>query len=77
MSRLQVEGSTLAVLTAAEAAVAMRCPRIKIDVACTSGALLAVDDTPDSTRRSWRILEADLIAWHRAGRPAVPDSPAP
>jgi hypothetical protein len=72
MSRLQVEGSSLTAYTAAEAAIAIREKRLTIDAACLSGALFAVDRTPDSSRRSWVILEADLVAWHHAGRPINP-----
>lgn len=73
MTRLQAVDS-IRVYTAAEATAAMNTSRQKIDAACLSGALVAVDETPDSTRRSWRVLEADLIDWHHRGRPLVPPS---
>lgn len=62
---------SLRIYTAAEAAEAMKTARPKIDAACASGALVAVDETPKSTRRSWRILEDDLAQWHRSGRPTT------
>ena len=81
MSRIAVEGASLVVYTAAEAAVVMQTARWKIDGACATGALAAVDETPPTDkmpnrRRSWRILESDLIAWHRSGRPLTPEARA-
>ena len=55
--------------TAATAAVRMNESRARIDAALTSGALFGVDTAPDSTRRRWRIEEADLMDWHHRGRP--------
>ena len=56
--------------TAATAAVRMAEKRERIDAACKSGALFAVDVSkkPD-VRHAWRIEEDDLIDWHRRGRP--------
>jgi hypothetical protein len=64
----------ITIYTAAEAADAMQAKRHEIDTACKSGALFAVDRTPESSRRSWRILEDDLRDWHRRGRPLVPSA---
>ena len=60
---------SLKVYTAAEAATTMKAPRHIIDGACATQALVNVDQTPNSSKRSYRILEADLIDWHRRGRP--------
>lgn len=60
------------ILTAREAATRAKIARPRIDAACASGALIAADATPDSTRRSWRIVADDLADWTRAGMPAVP-----
>lgn len=68
--------SELEILTAAEAAVRMKVARPIVDAACLSGALFAVDQTPQSTRRSWRIDTGALLDWHRAGRPINPKSTA-
>lgn len=76
MSRLAVEGAALTVYTAGEAAVVMKAQRLTIDAACASGALFAVDITPDSSRRSWRIDEGALLDWHRRGRPILPGGAA-
>lgn len=65
-----------AILTAAQAAAQVQTRRPIIDAACLSGALRAADLTPDSTRRSWRIVEDDLIAWVRDGCPVIPRSTA-
>lgn len=64
--------STFVIYTAGEAAEAMKTSRQAIDAACVSGALFAVDEKPDSTRRSWRIDSEALLDWHRRGRPSVP-----
>ena len=72
MSRVTVDGATLTVYTAAEAAIVMRTQRVKIDAACQSGALRAVDQTPDSSRRSWRIRQDRLVEWDDAGQPVTP-----
>lgn len=65
-----------AILTAAQAATQVQTRRPLIDAACMSGALRAADLTPDSTRRSWRIVEDDLIQWVRDGCPVLPKSKA-
>lgn len=75
MSRAAV--GDIRVYTAAEAARVMNAPRPQIDAACSSGALFAVDQTPTSTKRTWRILDDDLVIWHRAGRPLVPTDRSP
>ena len=58
--------------TPAEAAEVAQTSRERIDGACATGALVAVDDRPNSQRRRWRIEESDLLDWHRRGRPATP-----
>lgn len=60
------------IYTAGEAAEVMKTSRQSIDAACASGALFAVDEKPDSSRRSWRIDSDALLEWHRKGRPSVP-----
>lgn len=65
---------TIEILTAAEAATAAKVSRPKIDGACASGALKAADATPDSKRRSWRIIDDDLLDWVRRGMPATPNT---
>lgn len=62
---------TALVYTAAEAATVAKCGRAIVDAACASGALRAADATPDSSRRSWRILADDLTDWVRAGMPTT------
>lgn len=64
------------ILTAAQAATEVQTRRPLIDAACMSGALRAADVTPSSTRRSWRIVEEDLIDWVRNGCPINPKSTA-
>ncbi|MGC4154815.1 MAG: hypothetical protein QM628_17320 [Propionicimonas sp.] len=59
------------ILTPQQAAEWAKCDRGRIDGACTSGTLRAVDNRPESSKRQWRILFADLIDWHRRGRPAA------
>lgn len=59
------------IYTAAEATVWAKVARPKVDAACASGALRAADATPDSSRRSWRILADDLTDWVRAGMPTT------
>ncbi len=69
--------SGLTVYTAAEAAAVAKCKRTQIDGACASGALVASDATPDSTKHRWRILERNLEDWIERGYPANPaDEPA-
>lgn len=63
--------SGFVVYTAAEAAEVAKTPRQRIDAACKSGALVAIDERPESSRRSWRIAESDLADWHRRGRPLI------
>lgn len=53
----------------AEAARVAQCDRSLIDAACASGALVAHDLKPESSRRSWRITAADLDTWIGAGYP--------
>lgn len=57
------------VYTAREAAEVARCSRARVDGACSTGALAAHDLTPNSSRRSWRILAEDLREWIRADYP--------
>lgn len=64
--------STPLILTAREAAEVARCPRATVDAACASKALAASDLHPESSRRAWRILAADLAEWVRAGYPTKP-----
>lgn len=61
--------SKLTIYTAAQATAKAQVARVKVDAACKSGALRAADATPDSSRRSWRILGEDLADWVRAGMP--------
>lgn len=63
---------TVTVYKAGEAAEAVKCSRTLIDAACQSGALPAADLTPNSSRRSWRVVEEDLIQWVRDGCPVLP-----
>lgn len=60
---------SLEVLTAAQAAARFRIARATIDAACKSGALIAADAKPDSTKRAWRIDAEDLRDWLHAGMP--------
>lgn len=62
---------SVTVLTAAQAAEITKVARPKIDAACKSGALKAADATPESTRRSWRILDRNLADWVERGMPAT------
>ena len=55
-----------------EAADLVGLDRSRIDGACKSGALLAADATPKSSKRSWRILGSDLIEWVRRSFPDEP-----
>lgn len=59
----------LVVYTAPQAASVAQVARPKIDGACATGALKAADATPESSRRSWRILADDLRDWIRRGMP--------
>lgn len=76
--------SAFTIYTAAEAAVAAKTSRQTIDIACHNGALRAVDEAAErnrlagkeSSRKAWRILEADLIDWHHRGRPLTPERAA-
>lgn len=68
--------SSLKVYSAADAARVMKAPRPLIDGACYTGALVAVDQTPNGKKRTYRILESDLIDWHHRGRPAIPEAGA-
>ena len=64
----------LKIYTATEAAEAMQTPREKIDAACASGALFAVNDKlTEKSRNRWRIHSESLLDWHRRGRPLVPE----
>lgn len=62
---------SVTVYTAREAANVARCSRATVDAACASGALVASDLKPESTKRAWRILAADLETWVRAGYPTT------
>lgn len=77
MSRISVDvEGALRIYTAAEAALVMQTTRAKIDAACESGALRAVDDKlpgSRSTNRRWRIRESSLTDWDDAGRPILPE----
>ena len=66
---------TVTFFTAREAAEAVKVARPVVDAACFSGALKATDLKPDSPRRSWRIVDVDLVEWVRAGCPTVLSSP--
>lgn len=59
----------IVVYTAAEAAEVAKCKRALIDAACSSGALVASDVTPATTKRHWRILERNLEDWIERGYP--------
>lgn len=64
--------SEVRVYKAAEAAAAARVARARVDAACQSGALAAVDLTPKpNTKRAWRILASDLEDWIRRGYPTT------
>lgn len=63
----------ITILKPAQAASALQIDRARIDGACASGALEAVDLTPESQKRSWRIEEAALLDWYRRGCPAKPE----
>lgn len=63
---------SLTVYKAAEAAEAARVKRAVIDAACSSGQLVAYDVTPESSRRSWRVIADDLEDWIRRGFPTKP-----
>ncbi len=60
------------ILTARQAAERLKGKRQLIDGACQSGALKATDLTPQSSRRTWRIAEANFVAWFEAGCPPTP-----
>lgn len=62
--------SAVTVYKASEAALAAKVARARIDAACASGALVAIDLTPaPNTKRAWRILDEDLVDWIRRGCP--------
>ena len=61
--------SKLTVYTAAEASERARIARATVDAACATGALVAVNAKPDSSKKSWRILDDDLRDWVRRGFP--------
>lgn len=65
-----------AIYRPAVAAVLVDQDRAKVDGACRTGALRAIDATPDSRRRHWKIRGQHLLDWFEAGMPAAPTDAA-
>ena len=68
--------SGVIVYKAAEAATVAKVQRATVDAACASGALVAYNATPNSSKKSWRILDDDLTDWIRASFPTTKSSAA-
>lgn len=66
--------SGVTVYRAREAALVAKVGRAMVDAACASGALVASDATPKSSKRAWRILEDDLLDWIRRNFPTQVDA---